>query len=578
MRMRFVAGLPCGAAGACLLLATALGTLGILGTLWSGRVWAQEAPRPAGWNESTHGARVGPGYARLFAMDKVHDIRITMAPDRFRAMQADLAAIVPAGMGPGGRGMPPGPGRGADAMAAMMEAAGAACMGKAASAACTINETAGQCNAMFGGPLMCVPAAFANIARGGAPSLTTRDPMYVPVTVTHEGRAWTRVGMRYKGNSSLMAANAGGNGKVPFRLAFDQYEDEFPEISNQRFYGFQELTFSSNFSDDSQLREVLASEILRDRGVPAARAAFYRVFVDTGAGPEYWGLYTMIEDPADGAMLDAQLRGRNANLYKPDGPGANWSAFDKAGFEKKTNKQQADYSDVAAAIAALHAPRDNPRAWRAALEARLDVDLFLRWLAVNSVMENWDSYGVMAHNYYLYGDPTKGGRLQWIPWDHNMAFGVGPGMPGGRGPGRGGFGPGGPPPAPPGAAGARAGMPMPFGMGPSGADILAEQVGDTWPLIQRLMADEVYAARYRVLLVQAMGGLFAPRAIEKRARDLHALISSSVVGPRGERPTHTTIASAEAFERSLDGPDGLLQRIERRQAAVRAAIDRAGRR
>jgi len=81
-----------------------------------------------------------------------------------------------------------------------------------------------------------------------------------------------------------------------------------------------------------------------------------------------------------------------------------------------------------------------------------------------------------------------------------------------------------------------------------------------------------------VLLVQAMGGLFAPRAIEKRARDLHALISSSVVGPRGERPTHTTIASAEAFERSLDGPDGLLQRIERRQAAVRAAIDRAGRR
>ena len=62
--------------------------------------------------------------------------------------------------------------------------------------------------------------------------------------------------------------------------------------------------------------------MLRDRGVPAARAAFYRVVVDTGEGAGYWGLYTMVEDPSDGAMLDAQLGGRGANLYKPDGPAA----------------------------------------------------------------------------------------------------------------------------------------------------------------------------------------------------------------------------------------------------------------
>lgn len=119
---------------------------------------------------------------------------------------------------------------------------------------------------------------------------------------------------------------------------------------------------------------------------------------------------------------------------------------------------------------------------------------------------------------------------------------------------------------------------MRFGTGPAGSDILAEQVGDTWPLIQRLIADQVYAARYRALLVEAMGGLFAPSAFEKRARELHALIRSSVVGPQGERPTHTTITSAEAFEGSLDGPDGLIQRVARRQADVRAALDRASRR
>jgi hypothetical protein len=30
------------------------------------------------------------------------------------------------------------------------------------------------------------------------------------------GRVWTNVRMRYMGNSSLMAASATGNGKVPF--------------------------------------------------------------------------------------------------------------------------------------------------------------------------------------------------------------------------------------------------------------------------------------------------------------------------------------------------------------------------
>ena len=163
-----------------------------------------------------------------------------------------------------------------------------------------------------------------------------------------------------------------------------------------------------------------------DRGVPAPRSAFYRIFVDTGAGPEYWGLYTMVEDPGDGAMLDSQLGGRAANLYKPDGPGADWTTFDKEGFSKKTNEDEANFADVEAAFAALQAPRDNPAQWRAKLESVFDVDHFLKWLAVNTAIDNWDTYGAMAHNYYLYGDPKQKGRLQWIPWDNNMAFGINP--------------------------------------------------------------------------------------------------------------------------------------------------------
>ena len=246
---------------------------------------AQETPRPAGWDDATHGRGVAPDYARLFSTDTVHEIRITIAPQVFSEMQEDLREVVPAvpgGLrgrgGPGGRG-------GANVMAAMMEAGIDACTDKAESAACTASGLDGQCNAMFGGPLMCMPEGFGNFGRGGNLSLTTRDPMRFPVSVRHEGRVWTNVAMRYKGNSSLMASTMSNNQKIAFRLDFDRFEDDIPEIRNQRFYGFDELTFSSNFGDDSQIREALTAEIFRDRDVPAPRVAFYRVVVDAGAGP-----------------------------------------------------------------------------------------------------------------------------------------------------------------------------------------------------------------------------------------------------------------------------------------------------
>jgi len=457
---------------------------------------AQETGRPAGWSEGTHGGGARPDYDLLFATDRVHEVHVRIAPDDFQAMQEDLATL-----GPGG-----GRGRGA-------------------------------------------PFPFVPAARGrAAPRLIVRDPIYVPVTVTHDGRTWAGVGMRYKGNSSLRSAVTRGNGKVPFRLDFDRYGDEVPEARNQRFYGFGKLTFSSNFSDDSMLKEVLATEVFRDRGVPAARAAFYRVFIDTGDGDEYWGLYTMVEDPADGAMLDAQFGGREGNLYKPEGPGADWTFFDEAGFTKKTHEREADFSDVQAALVALHAPGDDAAAWRAAIEATFDVDGFLRWLAVNTAIENWDTYGSIAHNYYLYGDPAAGGRLHWIPWDHNMAFG----RPFGR------FGRGGP-----------AGR-GPFGSGTGG--VLHEQAGSTWPLIARLLADDVYGARYRELLAESLEGLLAPAAFEARARELHELVAPYVVGEQGERRPRTTLSVPVAFERSLDGPDGLLPGVERRRAEIRDAL------
>jgi hypothetical protein len=101
---------------------------------------------------------------------------------------------------------------------------------------------------------------------------------------------------------------------------------------------------------------------------------------------------------------------------------------------------------------------------------------------------------------------------------------------------------------------------------------LQRQVGERWPLIQRVLADDVYAARYREHLARALEGLAAPGAIETRVRELHALIAPHVVGRQGERQTHTTISSPAAFEGAIDG---LLDSIKSRQAAVRTALAEA---
>ena len=553
-----------------------------------------DGSRPEGWTEPTHGKDAEPNYAVLFALSKVHRIDIAIAPSDFEAMQADLTELLDGtGLGGGGDiggGLPPEAttaceglaaddpceytsdagttegtcqsigslaclptglpgGGGPGGMGGPPPEATTACEGLAANAACEYTtadgNVAGTC--MMLGALTCMTDVGGLGGGGAGVSLTSRDPIYVPVELRYEGRPWNHVGMRYKGNSSLAGSIQEGNGKIAFRLDFDEFEDDFPEIDNQRFYGFKKMTFSSNWSDDSLIRDAYVSEVLRDRGVPAARCAFYRVFVDVGNGPEYWGLYTMIEDPADGAMLDAQMGGRGGNLYKPEGTGADWTTFVESGFEKKTNESAADWSDVEAAIGALHADASDAATWRSNLEATFDVDQFLTWLAVNTAIVNWDAYGNIAHNYYLYASPEET-KLRWIPWDHNLAMME-------QGIGGGGLGGG-----------------FPSGGGDAASEIFHTAVGEQWPLISLLLADPVYHATYRAKLESGLGGLFDNEAGSTRMRELHDLIRPYVVGAEGERPGYTHITSEQAFLDAIDGVGGLAEHVSNRHARVMEAL------
>ncbi len=337
------------------------------------------------------------------------------------------------------------------------------------------------------------------------------NPIYVPCSVFFGDIEWYQVGLRFKGNSSLQNSWASGIWKMPLRLNFDRFEDDIPKIANQRFYGFKELALSSNYDDESLMREKIVPEIFRDFGVPAPQTAYYRIYIDYGTGPIYFGLYTMVEI-VDNTVIKDQFSNDDGNVYKPEGSGASFAknTFNTFDFEKKTN-EETDWSDVEALYNVLHSSQrtTDATAWRTSLEKVFNVDGFLRWLAVNIAIQNWDTYGIMTHNYYLYNDPEHN-WLTWIPWDNNEAL----------------------------QTGKRGGA----------LSVSCNEVNSGWPLIRYLLDDEVYLNRYKIYLGQVVESAFEPSKIANKYQYYQNLIYNYVVGTDGEQDNYTFLESDGDFD------------------------------
>ena len=214
---------------------------------------------------------------------------------------------------------------------------------------------------------------------GGTTTFADENPIFVPGEVFFEGKQWYRVGLRFKGNSSLQSSWSSGILKLSFKLDFDEFEDDYPQIDNQRFYGFKKLSLKNNFNDRSMLREKVAANVFREAGLAVSNTAFYTLYVDHGNGPQYFGVYTLVEE-VDDTVIDTQFDDNDGNLYKPDGNAASFAlgSFNEEEYEKKTNEDDADFTDVESLLNILH---DGSRitdveSWRANLETVFWLCLF----------------------------------------------------------------------------------------------------------------------------------------------------------------------------------------------------------
>jgi len=342
------------------------------------------------------------------------------------------------------------------------------------------------------------------------------DFKYYECTVRFEGDVWEHVGVRHKGASSSHYPWKNGFKKYPLKFDFDEFEDDWPEWKNQRFHGMKKLTLSNGVADPTYLREILCLMLMRENGVTASRVAPLAVFVDTGGGPRYWGLYMSVEQ-VDGTFLKDRYGDDDGNLYKPEGPGASLERFVRGDFEKKSNEDEEDWSDVIRLIEVLDATYPDLAAQKAAILEVFDVESFLPWLAVNAVLTNFDSYMALNHNYYLYRHHDDG-RFRFITWDHNQAFG-------------------------------------------SPANIFRAKDAAEWdifdpaygyrPLISRILEIPEWRESYLDRVKAFRDGPFARVAFEKRVDEFHALLRPWVVGTTGEVAPYTLLADPDHFDRGL---------------------------
>lgn len=378
------------------------------------------------WSESTHSNSVEPDYDTVFDQSKVLEFNIEIDSEDWATMQEDLEGTT--SVQDGGIGNKPEQGRQPLPEGKLPQNG----VGDEVGEVPSNSRPEGGPPAQVEGETQEKPPITAP-GEGRQPlmnngleeeTVSSDNPIWVESSITFDDTTWDHVGIRVKGNSSLKSAVSSGNNKLSFKLDFDEFEELYPEINNQRFYGYKQLNLNNNYADESLMRDKVSADLFREFGLTAANTTFAVVYLDHGEGSEFYGVYTLLEE-MDDTVIENQLGDDSGNLYKPEGRAASFASgtYNDEMMDKKNNEDEADYSDVKALYEVINREdlETDPETWKSDLEDVFDVDGFLKWLAANTVMQNWDTYGTMTHNYYLYHNPETN-KLEWIPWDNNEAL------------------------------------------------------------------------------------------------------------------------------------------------------------
>ena len=200
-----------------------------------------QTPRPVGWSAASHGNDVPPHYAIVLPAGRVNEITLVFRAEDWQAALANMADIY-------------GPHSQWTAGLGIMEDFICASREEDAAAADGDDPTMGGAEFWRKLNWYAVAAALGLEIQPFLDALSP-NPEWQPVEIRFGNQVWPEVGFRFKGNSSLNFGWSHGRFDLPFKLDFDEFEDQHLELKNQRFHGFKQLSFANNFQDPSLMRE-----------------------------------------------------------------------------------------------------------------------------------------------------------------------------------------------------------------------------------------------------------------------------------------------------------------------------------
>ncbi len=239
------------------------------------------------------------------------------------------------------------------------------------------------------------------------------ERIYVPAVFRWAGIELGNVGVRYKGNSS---SSPNATHKRSFLIKFGEFE------KGQRLFGLRRLALDNGIQFGSLFSERLITDTLSSQGVLAPRSNYAQLRLNG----KPWGVYVNVER-IDESFMQHRFGSKAGHLYKVHlgGPGAALEVLGSADAYKGAFGAKSDAADKGheplLALCKLIAQTGDD-GLEQTLAAHLDVDGFLRQMAVFALAGAFDQYtGWNPHNYYLHRD-TKTGRWTYLAWDLDVGF------------------------------------------------------------------------------------------------------------------------------------------------------------
>jgi spore coat protein CotH len=223
----------------------------------------------------------------------------------------------------------------------------------------------------------------------------------VTASVVIDGEAVDGIGLRKKGYLGSLSSL-----RPSLRLDFAETDDK------ARFRGLKGISLNNNRQDRALVRQCLAYRVFAAAGVPSSRCTFAHVTVNG----EDLGVFTNVEQV--GKPLLARYFGSDGGHLFEGNAGADFRS-DKLGFfEKKTHE---DVPGNDALVALSRALQSSEESALADVEELVDIDAFMRFWAVESLIGHWDGYTGDLNNFFVYADPTSM-KLAFLPWGTDGAF------------------------------------------------------------------------------------------------------------------------------------------------------------